>query len=195
MQINGTAMGTNAACMYATIYYSDHEETVIMKHPAIAFYRRLIDDAFIVMRDGYGNFEAVKALMDDFGPEGKRLEWEATDPTDSIPFLDLRVNITATGEISTSTYQKERNNYLYRPPSSAQPENILYSLIYGTMHRYFWQNTMIKDYEAFVGKFFDRLTDRAHKKISLRFSKGSDGTESINDAESQTGRIVCEVPG
>jgi len=40
-----------------------------MKHPAIAFYRRLIDDSFIIMRDGYGNFEAVKATMDDFGPE------------------------------------------------------------------------------------------------------------------------------
>ena len=146
MQTNGTAMGTNAACMYATIYYSYHEETVIMKHPAIVFYRRLIDDAFIVMRDGYDNFESVKATMDDFGPEGKRLEWEATEPTDSIPFLDLRVNITATGDISTTTYQKERNNYLYRPPSSAQPDNILYSLTYGTMHRYFWQNTKIKDY-------------------------------------------------
>ena len=37
--------------MYATIYDNYHEETVIMKHPAIAFYMRLIDDAFIVMRD------------------------------------------------------------------------------------------------------------------------------------------------
>ena len=35
------------------------------------------------------------------------------------------------------------------------------------MHRYFWQNTKIKDYEAFVGKFFDRLTDRAHKQKDL----------------------------
>ena len=29
-QINSTAMSTNAACMYATIYYSYHEETVII---------------------------------------------------------------------------------------------------------------------------------------------------------------------
>ena len=75
-QINGTA-----------IYYSYHEETVIMKHPAIAF---------------YSNIEAVKATMDDFGPGGKRLERDAIDPTDSIPFPYLRVNITATGYISIS---------------------------------------------------------------------------------------------
>jgi len=71
MQINGTAMGTNATCMYAIIYYSYHEETVITKHSAIAFYRTLTDDAFIVMRDGYGNFKAVKAIMDELGLEGK----------------------------------------------------------------------------------------------------------------------------
>ena len=74
MQTNDTAMGTNAACVYATIYYSYDEENVNMKHLAIVFYRRLIDDAFIVMRDGYKNFEAVKATIDDFGPEGKRIE-------------------------------------------------------------------------------------------------------------------------
>jgi len=166
-QINGTAMGTNAACMYATIYYSYHEETVIMKHPSIVFYRRLIDDAFIIMKNNHTAFTEIQEQMDNFGPIGKRLEWEATEPTNSIPFLDLQVSITATGTIATSTYQKARNNYLYRPPSSAQPPHILYSLIYGTMHRYFWQNTKIQDYEAFVTKFFDRLTDRAHKQRDL----------------------------
>ena len=111
-QINGTAMGTNAACMYATIYYSYHEETVIMKHPAILFYRRLIDDAFIIMKDSQTAFAEVQAQMDDFGEAGKRLEWEATSPTNSVPFLDLQVSITDTGTIATSTYQKARNNYL-----------------------------------------------------------------------------------
>jgi hypothetical protein len=46
-QVNGTAMGTPCACSYnATIYYSYHEETVLLQ-PNIApiFYLRLIDNA------------------------------------------------------------------------------------------------------------------------------------------------------
>jgi hypothetical protein len=93
IQQNGTAMGTNAACMYATIYYSYHEETVISKLPSITFYRRLIDDGFIIMQDDPGNFEHIQDVMNDFGPEGKRLKWEATEPTDSEHFLDLTITI------------------------------------------------------------------------------------------------------
>ena len=43
IQENGTAMGTSCACMYATIYYSYHEETRIINLPNVRFYRRLID--------------------------------------------------------------------------------------------------------------------------------------------------------
>jgi len=56
IQINGTAMCTNTACIYATIYYSYHEETVVMKHKSVKFYRHLIDDAFVVYKDEGNNF-------------------------------------------------------------------------------------------------------------------------------------------
>ena len=37
------------------------------------------------MRDRYGNFEAVKAILDDFGPEeGKRLEWDGMQQTEAV---------------------------------------------------------------------------------------------------------------
>jgi len=81
------------------------------------------------MKDNQTDFEEIQAQMGDFGEVGKSLEWEATSPTNSVPFLDLQVSITDTGTITTSTYQKARNNYLYRPPSSAQPPHIIYSLI------------------------------------------------------------------
>ena len=38
LQLNGTAMGTNVACMYATIYYSYYEETTLAKLPYIKFF-------------------------------------------------------------------------------------------------------------------------------------------------------------
>ena len=109
------------------------------------------------MRDGYGNFEAVKATMDDFGPGGKRLERDAIDPTDSIPFLDLMMNITSTGEKSTSTYQNEQNIYLYRPRVCATGQYPLYSHL-----RCYVQIPLVKYKDerlrGFVGKFLDRLT-------------------------------------
>lgn len=167
IQTNGTAMGTNAACMYATIYYSYHEETVLSKLPFVKFYRRLIDDAFIIIDNGAGNFEELQRSMDNFGPVGKRLEWVATKPSRSVDFLDLTVSITDTGDIMTKTFQKAMNLYLYRCPSSAQPESILESLIYGTLHRYYWQNTNITDFGRFAELFFERLAARAHKKCDL----------------------------
>ena len=138
-------MGTNAACMYATIYYSYHKETVISKLPFVKFYRRLIDDAFIILDNDAGNFELLQQQMDDFVPTGKRLEWIATQPSRSVDFLDLTVSINQEGLIKTRTFQKAMNLYLYRCPSSAKPETILQSLIYGTLHQYYWQNTHITD--------------------------------------------------
>ena len=105
--------------------------------------------------------------MNDFGPEGKRLEWKATQPSRATDFLDLTVRINSEGTIDTRTFQKAMNLYLYRCPSSAQPESILQSLIYGTLHRYYWQNTHIEDFGRFTELFFERLVARAHKKCDL----------------------------
>jgi hypothetical protein len=54
------------------------------------------------------------------------------------------------------------NEYLYRPPTSGQPSTILYSLIYGTCHKYYWQNTRSCDFSAITKLFFDQLTARGH---------------------------------
>jgi len=66
IQINGTAMGTNTACMYAAIEYSYHEETMAMKHNSVKLYRRLIDDAFVFFKDEGNNFQTLQDLMNDF---------------------------------------------------------------------------------------------------------------------------------
>jgi hypothetical protein len=134
-QANGTAMGTPCACSYATIYYSYHEETILLQ-PDIApiFYRRLIDDAYIIQRNtpqGYTNFLQA---MNSFGQEGARLEWESPGPGCAVDFLNVNIQINRDGTLTTSTFQKPMNLYLFRPPASAQPPSILYGLIYGTLH-------------------------------------------------------------
>ena len=70
--------------------------------------------------------------------------------------------------------------YLYRCPFSAQPPSTLFGLIYGTLHRYYWQNTHLKDFGRMAELFFHRLLDRAHTRCSLAplFLKASKKIES-----------------
>jgi hypothetical protein len=166
LQRNSTAMGTNVACMYATIYYSYHEEKQILHLSYIKFYRRLIDDAFIIF-DPTASFEDLESKMNDFGPENKRLHWKTEQPTDSVDFLDLTVTIQPDGTITTKTFQKKMNLYLYRTPDSCQPESIIRSFVYGAIHRYYWQNTSNSDFLMYVGLLFDRMLDRGHQRTNL----------------------------
>jgi hypothetical protein len=169
-QVNGTAMGTPCACAYATIYYSYHEETSLLVPGThgLLFYRRLIDDALIFQRHTADGWTRFIESMDDFGPPGKRLKWESEDgPGRSAHFLDLEIHLQDDGSIQTRTYQKDMNLYLYRPPTSAQPDSILYGLIYGTLHRYFWQNSDRSWFDHFVGLFYKRLQDRGHCASNL----------------------------
>ena len=168
LQTNGTAMGTPCACAYATIYYSYHEEMVLLKDPSLLFYRRLIDDAIVIQRSQPHSHETFMSSMDNFGPPGKRLKWESeAGPQRSVHFLDLHLDLQDNGTIHTRTYQKDMNLYLYRPPSSAQPKSILYGLIYGTLHRYHWQNTDPQWFNHYVMAFYRRLLDRGHKPATL----------------------------
>ena len=97
LQLNGTAMETNVTCLYATIYKSYFEETILVKKPYIKFYRRLIDDAFIVFNLNNATyadpFEELKTMMDSFGPAKKNLTWDVKTPSDTVNFLDLTITI------------------------------------------------------------------------------------------------------
>ena len=164
-------MGTNVACMYATIYYSYHEECNLQHRSFIRFYRRLIDNAFIIFdptaTDYDHPFETLKQAMNNFGPAEKRLTWDTEKPQTTVNFLDLTVTITPTGTISTKTFQKIDNTYLYRPPTSCQPPSILRSFVYSSLHRYYWQNTNENDFLQMISFLKQRLQARGHRHIDL----------------------------
>jgi len=50
LQLTGTAMGTPAACAYATITYGQHENTKILTEFSsnLLYYKRYIDDIFAI---------------------------------------------------------------------------------------------------------------------------------------------------
>jgi hypothetical protein len=105
--------------------------------------------------------------MNAFGEDGSRLEWTAGDPAAQVDFLDLTITIDPHGHITTCTFQKKMNRYLYIPPTSAHSPSILYGLIFGTMHRYFWQNSDPLRFKHFADCFFRHLLQRGHSWDSL----------------------------
>jgi hypothetical protein len=131
-------MGTSCACNYATIYYSYHKETNLLANNArlLLFYRRYIDDGLIIQQAGPNGFANLVSVMNDFGMPGAQFEWEEAPPGCEVDFLDLHIQLDPTGSISTTSFQKPMNLYLYCPLTSGQPSSILYRQIYGTLHRY-----------------------------------------------------------
>jgi hypothetical protein len=97
-----------------------------------------------------------------------------------VNFLNLTITLETDGNIRTKTFQKEMNEYIYRPPTSGQPSTITYSLIYGTLHQYYWQNSRKCDFSTITKLFFDRLAARGHNisKLILLFKRASKQVET-----------------
>ena len=121
LQLTGTAMGSNLAVMYATIYYSYHEETTVLPalQHCLLLYGRLVDDSALILDSSklpHGTTKAtLPAYMANLMQFGD-LTWEVDPPERSMNFLDLTVQLEPDGSISTSTYIKPMNLHLYTPP-------------------------------------------------------------------------------
>ena len=76
--------------------------------------------------------------------------------------------LSTDGVISTKTYQKKENLFLYIVPHSAHPPGLMKSLIFGLLKTYYLQNTLRKDFLHMVSLLYSRLLARGHKSDSLK---------------------------
>ena len=78
LQLLGTAMGTSAACMWATIYFAVHEaSTLIPKYgQKLLLFRRFIDDMFGIWIGDDQTWTQFKEDTNNFGI----LTWEFKEP-------------------------------------------------------------------------------------------------------------------
>jgi hypothetical protein len=162
LQLSGTAMGTPAACAYATISFGQYENTCILPHfnRHLLYYKRYIDDIFGVWippdSQQERKWQNFKTALNNWG----NLQWIVNEPSKNTVFLDLNISINQSA-IQTSTYQKSLNLYLYIPPRSAHPPSCLKGLISGELRRYWLQNSC-EDFKTFAARFMERLVDRGH---------------------------------
>jgi hypothetical protein len=138
-QQNGTAMGTSVACIYATIYYSHHEETHILStyRSPLRYYRQFIDDVLGIWIPPLNSNADTTRLAFKSSLSFGILSWETEDLAQSVNFLDLTISIGPDYRLKTRTYQKAMKLYLYLCPSSSHPTGVLKGLIFGSVRR-FW---------------------------------------------------------
>ena len=174
LQLLGTAMGTSAAVMWATLYFAYHEVKCLLPKYKQFFYkgrlRRFIDDMFFIWNCNEcshwrtcHHWRNFKSDLNRFGV----LKWTVNDPAKRGTFLDLDIRIEGS-RIITRTYQKPMNLYLYLAGSSAHPQGVVKGTIYGLLRRYHEQNTFYSDYLHFASLLYRRLLDRGHQKKDIR---------------------------
>ena len=117
------------------------------------------------------------------------------------------MSIDNQGNITTKTFQKAMNLFLYIPRASAHPSNMTKSLIYGLLYTYQQQNTYHSDFLKNAAKLYHRLRARGHQASALNelFREAADKLEfqhhkptytqkSRDITEKQDNRIFFHIP-
>ena len=95
------------------------------------------------------------------------LTWNTEMPARKTIFLDLNIKID-NGNITTSTYQKPMNLYLYLTASSNHSEKLIKAIIFQLMKKYKMQNSKYSDYVKYTALLYRRHLDRGHQPSTIR---------------------------
>jgi len=132
-QLDGTAMGTPPACMWAMLYFANHEQHLCDKYKEyLLHWSRFIDDGL-----GIWNWTGTPECIEAFNQFKKdindtSLDWEVNQPKACVNFLNLTLTIT-NGIVESTLFEKSLSLYLYLPPGSAHLPGILRGLIAGAL--------------------------------------------------------------
>lgn len=165
LQLLGTAMGTSAACMWATIYFAIHEMGTLIPtyERQLLLFLRFIDDMIGIWTGTDEEYKQFQKDTDNFGI----LTWEFEELSSSVDFLDLTITIE-NGAITTKTYQKSINLYQYIPPYSAHPKNMIKGILYSLLRTYYIQNTKTSDYLDIVTLLYKRHVARGWDRATIK---------------------------
>ena len=175
LQLSGTAMGTPPAPPYATLYFAILEDTLIPSYSqrngnCLVLYKRFIDDVFGIWVPSDptahdATWERFKSALND---DWFELEWEVSDLSESVDFMDMTISIDAHRCITTTLYEKPSNLHLYIPPHSCHPPGLLQGIVFGMLFRIYTLCTDPADRTARTRLFFRRLQLRGYHADKLR---------------------------
>ena len=104
LQLVGTAMGTKAAPPYANLFMGCHEETIREAFIwAIPFWKRFIDDIFLIFLGTTKQLQSMKDFMNNLHPT---IKFTFEHSTQEISFLDMKIHVGTDRKLSTTLYRK-----------------------------------------------------------------------------------------
>ena len=168
-QVDGMAMGTNAACELANIYVSH----VIEKHWVVTnwlnshhvrHWKRYLDDIFCIVR-GHRIAKQMLTMLNALDPTGK-LQFTLVTHPDTLPVLDVEA-YRDNGRVAFRIYQKALNKYLYIPFHSEHPPHTKRGFIKGELLRYVRNSSKYEDFSRVRRLFFVRLRARGYPERFL----------------------------
>jgi hypothetical protein len=162
LQLQGTAMGTSVAPAFASLYLAYFEERILLPQfqKFIVYYKRFIDDGFIIWNQHEKPFEFNRFIA--LFTKHSKLKFTFEKFEKEAPFMDLWI-LNQSEFFLTRTHQKALNLYLYLPANSAHPPGVLKGLVYGLIKKYHKQNSSFDDFRVIVQKLFSRLQQRGYR--------------------------------
>lgn len=172
MQIDGTAMGTQCAPIYANIVVFQLERSVVrefqLDRGSLDLYRRFLDDIFCYITPGR-EAEEFQQRINQLHP---RLKFEFVSHPNEAAFLDLHIfkgeRFRSEGRFDLRVHQKKMNLYLYIPYLSFHTEAAKKSFIQTELTRYIRNTSSPSDYISLKEIFYQRLRDRGYPREFLR---------------------------
>ena len=168
-QINGTAMGTPAAVVFACLFLDTLERKVIQStNVEPLLFKRYIDDIFAIFK----NEGDAKLFITTFNSVLPTIK--CSSPTISSSdgiFLDLVIfkgpRFMKEQCFDTKIYQKPQNKYLYLTPNSFHPKSIFPAFIIAELNRYRLCCNNDIDFIQVKDDFYKRLLARGYDAQSL----------------------------
>lgn len=166
-QIDGTAMGTACAPIYANIVvYMLEKKVITVMRSELHLYRRFLDDIF-----AYCDHHAVTAFMHRMNSLHPKLRFDFVSHPTEAAFLDLHIHkgnrFHASGVFDLRVHQKKMNLYLYIPFHSFHTDDAKRSFIQTELMRYIRNSSDRTDYVQLKQTFYQRLRDRGYPATFL----------------------------
>jgi len=172
-QIDGTAMGTAVAPIYANIFMGFLEKKLVeelLGNQSLLHYIRYVDDTLFIFK--HTSMQNLQEIAHRFNSLHKNIFFNFEFNETSVNFLDVTIfkgpRFIKTGIFDTRTYQKAMNLHLYVPFTSFQPVHQKIGLVKTELIRHIRNSSSIDDYIKSKIQFFRYLQARGYPSWFLK---------------------------